>query len=352
VGSPLAKTDDLAKLKDALASHRRLLILTHNNPDPDALGAAAGMRLLAEKLAGVPSVIGYAGFLTRAENKEMVKRLKLHVKHVDNRDMRRYRAVVLVDTQPEAGNNALTPGQTVLAVVDHHAGRRAKRSCPFALVDREVGASSTLVFELLTRARVKPPKSVASALFLGIKTDTQDAGRDAGPRDLAAYRELFALSSQKVIAQITHPRLSNEYYRVVHRALETAVVAGDCLYAPVGEVVTPEFVSEVADYLVALKGLRWAIVTGRYGENLYFSTRTLTARKDAGRLLREAMGDYGVAGGHQKMAGGMIPLDRMEPAKKEAAEARVISKLFEALDVNTAIARPLLAAGAGEIEDD
>lgn len=345
---PLVKTGDAGKLKGILASYSRVLIMTHKNPDPDALGAAAGMRLLVQKVAGLPSTIGYGGFLTRAENKQMVERLNLHVEHMDDMDMRRYRGVILVDTQPAAGNNPLTEGQTVLAVVDHHAVRAATRSCPFALVDRKVGATSTLVFELLKTADVRITARIASALFLGIKTDTQDAGRDAGPRDLAAYKELFAAARHKVIAQITHPRLSNEYYRVVHRALETAMICGDCLYAPVGDVATPEFVSEVADYLVALKGLRWVIVTGRFAENLYFSTRTLTARKDAGRLLQEAIGKYGVAGGHQKMAGGLLPLSEMEPEKREAAEAMVISKLFEALGANTSVTRALLAKNAGE----
>ena len=342
----LVKTSQAGKLKGALASYSRVLIMTHNNPDPDALGAAAGMRALVQKLAGLPSTIAYGGFLTRAENKEMVERLKLHVQHVDDIDMRRYRGAILVDTQPSAGNNSLTSGQNVLAVVDHHALRRASRAVPFALIDRKVGATSTLVFELLEKAEVKVTARLASALFLGIKADTQDAGRDAGPRDLAAYKELFAAARHKVISQITHPRLSGEFYRVVHRALETAVVCGDCLYAPVGDVATPEFVSEVADYLVALKGMRWAIVTGRFSENLYFSTRTLTARKDAGRLLREAIGKYGVAGGHQKMAGGLMQLSQMDPEKREAAEAEVISKLLERLGANTAVTRPLLATNS------
>ncbi len=348
---PLAKTSDVDKLKNIVDSYSRLLILTHNNPDPDALGAAAGMRLLMKKFAGVPSTIGYAGFLTRAENKEMVKHLKLSVKHIDEIDIRRHRGVIMVDTQPQAGNNVLSKGANVLGVIDHHPLRRSTRSCPFALVDGTVGATSTLVFELLRAAQVRLTRQIASALFLGIKADTRDAGRDAGRRDLVAYKELFALAEHKTIARITHPRLSNEYYRVVHRALETAVVAGDCLYAPIGDVPTPEFVSEVADYLVALKGLRWAVVTGRYGENLYFSIRTLSAQKDAGRMLRRAMGRHGLAGGHQKMAGGVLPLREMEPDKREAAEATVISKLFEALGANTATSRPLLAGGSGEGEE-
>ncbi|MHC4712226.1 MAG: DHH family phosphoesterase [Planctomycetota bacterium] len=337
------RPEDTAKLAEVLAPYKRILILTHNNPDPDALAAAAGMRALVQHLAKRPSTIGYAGYLTRAGNREMVLRLKLHVQDVARMDLRRFRAVILVDTQPSAGNNALGDKQTAVAVIDHHNLRRASLTCPFAAVDRNVGATSTIVYEMLKTAGVKLSANLATALFLGIKADTHDLGRDTVQRDLAAYKELFPLARHRVLAQIAHPRLSPEYFRVVHRALGTAVVFGDCVYAPVGDVPTPEFVSEVADYLVVLKGMRWSVATGRFDENLYFSIRTLTARKDAGRLLRKAMGRLGMAGGHRKMAGGVLPVSDLEPERREAAEAAVISKLLQALGANTTTSTPLLA---------
>lgn len=339
------RVDDAGKLAELLSPYKRILVLTHNNPDPDALASAAGVRALVYSLAGRPATIGYAGFLTRAENREMASRLKLHVQDVARMDLRRFRAVVLVDTQPTSGNNPLSDKQTPVVVIDHHNLRRATLSCPFALVDKTAGATSTIVYEMLKAAGVKLSANLATALFWGVKTDTQDLGRDAGPRDLAAYRELFASAKHRVIAQIANPRRSKEYFRVMHRTLETAVVFGDCVYAPIGEVTSPEFVSEVADYVVALKGVRWAAATGRFEENLYFSIRTLTARKDAGRLLMRAMGRLGVAGGHQKMAGGMLPVAGLESDRREAAEASVISKLLEALGANTSASRPLLAPG-------
>lgn len=338
----MKRTDEPQALADVLAPYRKVLILTHNNPDPDAIASAAGMKALVAAVSGVSSTAAFAGFLTRAENKEMVARLHMPIQNVDEINVKSFRAVILVDTQPASGNNSLAKGQTAVAVIDHHSLRKATLACPYAIVDRKVGATSTLVYEMLQTAGVKIPPVLASALFLGIKTDTQDLGRDAGDRDMAAYKELFPLVQHRIVAQITHPRLSGDYYRVIHRAIEAAVVCGDCVYVPVGEVTTPEFVSEVADYLVAYKGMRWAIVTGHFGENLYFSIRTLTARKDAGRLLRRAIGTLGVAGGHQKMAGGVLPLADVAPEKRESAQARVLSKLFEALGANTADSIPLL----------
>lgn len=342
---PTVQPEDAGRLAEILGPYRRVLVLTHNNPDPDAIASAAGLSALIAEVAGIPATIGYAGFLTRAQNKEMVARLKLPLRNVADMDLRRFRAVALVDTQPTAGNNALSAKQVPVAVIDHHPVRRASLASGFALVDREVGATSTIVYEMLKETKVKVSTNLATALFFGIKTDTQDLGREAGPRDLAAYKELFNAASHGVLAQIIHPRLSGEYFRVFHRALETAVLCGDCLYVPVGDVPTPEFISEIADYFVALKGIRWAMASGRFGGDLYFSLRSLTARKDGGRLLRKAMGKLGVAGGHRKMAGGVLRLADMDAGKREAAEAKVIASLLETFGANTTATRPLLAMG-------
>ena len=340
---PQLTREDAEGLARAARGHKRLLILTHNNPDPDALAAAVGVSRLLAEMNGQETQVAYAGFLSRAQNKQMVERLRLDVANIDDLDMRRYRAAVLIDTQPGVGNNALSPTQEAVAVVDHHGVCKAGLGVKAAVLDPHVGATSTLVYELLRAAEIEPDAALATALFFGLKTDTQDLGREATDRDLTAYKELFDLVNHQALATIIHARLSSDYFRVMHRALESATIAGDCIYVPVGDVPTPEFISEIADYIVALNGIRWAVVTGRYSGNLYFSLRTHTARKDAGEMLQEAVGEHGLAGGHQKMAGGLLPLGNLPEAKREAAEASVISKLFELLGADTGDAIPLLA---------
>jgi nanoRNase/pAp phosphatase (c-di-AMP/oligoRNAs hydrolase) len=334
---------DVARLKEVLEPYSRVLVLTHNNPDPDALAAAAGIRLLVARIAHKPATICYAGFLSRAENREMVRDLRLPVHDIEHVDLRRFRAVILVDTQPGAGNNALAARHTVAGAIDHHPRRAALRDVPFCVVDSEAGATSTLVYELLKAADVKPPANIATALFFGIKTDTQDLGREAAGRDLSAYKELFGLALHRRLALIMHPRKPAAYYRTVSAALASAVVYGDCVYAPMGEVPTPEYVSEIADYISRLEGMRWAVATGVFQGDLYFSLRTLSARKDGGSILRRAIGSSGVAGGHQRMAGGRVDLKVLDPQRRDAAQARVLSNLFQALGAATASPIPLLA---------
>jgi len=337
---------DVDRLVEVLRPFRRVLILVHDNPDPDALAAAVALRIIIKAKADTPALVGYSGFLTRPENREMVSVLRLPVHPIDEIDLRRFRAIILVDTQPSAGNNRLSPGQLPTAVVDHHNLRRATASCPYYLVDRAAGATSTIAYEMMKAAGVRPRANISTALFFGIKTDTLDLGREASARDVDAYRELFHLAVHRKLALITHPRLPGEYYLVLHRSVEQTLLYGDCAYTSLGPVSTPEYVSAVADYIAALEGLRWAVATGLYGQNLYFSLRTLTARKDAGKILRRAIGKFGFAGGHQKIAGGLLLRSSLPENDRPLIEAKVVSVLLGLLGANTPAQRPLLSVTA------
>lgn len=51
---------------------KKVLILTHNNPDPDALATGWALKFLLEKKFKVSSELVYGGIITRAENQAMV----------------------------------------------------------------------------------------------------------------------------------------------------------------------------------------------------------------------------------------------------------------------------------------
>ena len=74
-----------------------LLILPHDYPDPDALASAYALQYLAQKGFGMEAKIGYGGVISRAENRAMVRILKIPVQKMKAAQVRRYRNVALVD---------------------------------------------------------------------------------------------------------------------------------------------------------------------------------------------------------------------------------------------------------------
>ena len=101
-----------------------MLLLTHTNPDPDSLGSAMGLSLLAREGCGLDSHFGLAGRIMRAENKEMVRRLNGEMPMIPIEDLllADYDCLAVVDTQPGFGHTTLPLGRDIDIVVDHHVG--------------------------------------------------------------------------------------------------------------------------------------------------------------------------------------------------------------------------------------
>src|SRR5262245_9225713 len=115
------------------------VVLMHDNPDPDAMAAAEGLRSLLSLCAGVPVTVARGGIIGRAENRAMVNVLGLSHVPAHQLDFNQYAIVALVDTQPETGNNSLPAGHPVDIIVDHHPKRAASARVPWADIREHFG---------------------------------------------------------------------------------------------------------------------------------------------------------------------------------------------------------------------
>ena len=112
--------DHLITLQKAVNGISNILILPHNDPDPDAIAAAVGLRYLLVENFGIEARIAYHGMIGRAENKALVSYLKHPMHRLTPGKLRQDIPIALVDTQPGAGNNPLPRNITPSIVIDHH----------------------------------------------------------------------------------------------------------------------------------------------------------------------------------------------------------------------------------------
>src|SRR5260370_38149236 len=71
--------DRLRKLLAVAKGHERALVVTHDNPDPDAVASACGLAFLLSQSAGVGATAAYGGLTGRAENKAVLQALPLPI---------------------------------------------------------------------------------------------------------------------------------------------------------------------------------------------------------------------------------------------------------------------------------
>ncbi|MCP4499497.1 MAG: bifunctional oligoribonuclease/PAP phosphatase NrnA [Deltaproteobacteria bacterium] len=322
------------ELMDAVLGGKNALICTHDNPDPDSIASAYALGRLLEQKMGMSFTLAFGGVLGRAENKAMVKLLKITLVPFCKVDLSEFDVVGLVDTQPEVGNHVLTPDRITgkkMICVDHHPERLLSKDADYADVGGDYGATSTVLTAYLVAADVIFDRTLATALFYGIKSDTRDLGREVSDVDIWAYSHLIPKTDMPAVSAMEHPRLPRDYFQVFSRGIQRAKVFGNVLVCDLGELYIPDLVAEVADRLSKVDGIRWSLVVGGYEDDIYASLRVNDRRCSAGKLVRQVMDDYptGSAGGHGSMAGARLPYGSR--TKTPEARARARRTLLKAL---------------------
>ncbi len=99
----------LSALLEAVTNSSTILILPHNNPDPDSIASMLALGHLLGEIAGVKSLFAYHGIIGRAENRALVRYLDPPLQPMASLDWPELAPVALVDTQPSAGNVTLPP---------------------------------------------------------------------------------------------------------------------------------------------------------------------------------------------------------------------------------------------------
>jgi nanoRNase/pAp phosphatase (c-di-AMP/oligoRNAs hydrolase) len=324
----------LDRLVEYARGHRSALVLTHDNPDPDSLASAVALAFLLEHMAGVAAVVAYGGIVGRSENRALVRVLKLPVIPISRVVFEEHDLFCMVDTQPEQGNHSLPARHFPDVVIDHHPERPETRLAPIADVGGEIGATSTLIVEYFRASGLQMPPPIATALYYGIKADTRDLGRQTTPSDVDAYLWLFPMVDKEALAEIEHPRLPIEYFRLYHTAIERALVYDHAVVCDLAEVYAPDMVAEVAERFLFLDDVKWSLAFGEYEGQLYFSLRTSDRRMNAGRLIREVIEEKGgSAGGHGTMAGARIPLRGMAAAARARFKADLVQRFLREFGV-------------------
>jgi nanoRNase/pAp phosphatase (c-di-AMP/oligoRNAs hydrolase) len=310
----------------AARPRRRWLILTHDNPDPDALASAAVLAQLLKRRYRVSATVGYGGIIGRAENLEMVRGVRLRLSRVRHLNWKNYRHFALVDTQPRTGNNQLPAEVVPDVVIDHHPLRKESLRAAFTDIRPAYGATASILAEYMLAAGIQPSSHTATALIYAIRTETQDFRREGQDADRELYDYLYPLVNKRALGRIQHPNLPSSYFRTLHQALESMQGVDNVIVCHLPATPTPDNVPQIADLLLRAEGKTWSLATGPYEDRIWLALRTTNPRADAGRAMRRILGRKGKGGGHGTMAGGWLPLERPEdlPALQRMLSERLL----------------------------
>lgn len=302
----------LEQLFAAIGNAKHILILPHNNPDPDAIASAVALKHLLQEKLSVTSQIAYKGIIGRAENKALVRYLNQPLRRLMPADLNGAAPIALVDTQPGAGNNALPPHIPAAIVIDHHPLQNATATATFSDVRPDVGSTASIMVRYFNRAGIPLDVRLATALFYGIKTDTMGLERGVSSLDTTSFCRLLPQIDIEALFKVEQAQVPAGYFKSFAITLQNAHIYNNVVTAYVGEMDYPDLAAEMADFLLRMRGCQWIVCMGIYQEDFVLSVRTYNQR-GAGQLVQEIVGARGLAGGHGAMAGGQVALQDDSP---------------------------------------
>jgi len=319
-----------------IAGH--LAIVTHDNPDPDAIASAIALGTLAER-AGCSVSICYYGDISHQENRAFVNLLEYDLVNLDSDDeaaLEPYDGFALVDHSRPGVNDQLPEGLRIDIVIDHHPPRLPVEA-RYVDLRSGAGATSTLLVDYFRRYGVEIPERIATGLLFGIHVDTREFRREVSAEDFEAAAHLVSRADMGTLQRIEDPSISSETLSVVGRAITNRVTEGSVLLSCVGDLSDRDALAQAADRLLNLENVHATVVYGVLDGTIYVSARARGADIDLGEVLRDAYGQIGSAGGHADMAGAQITLgvldsvDDREESLHEIVSSVVNERFLEAL---------------------
>jgi nanoRNase/pAp phosphatase (c-di-AMP/oligoRNAs hydrolase) len=283
----------------------RVLILLHNDPDPDALASGLALRNLLRRTK-TTAIIGAIQGVSRPENLRMANMLDIHVEQITPASIREFERIATVDVQPHYFVGML---DRVDLVIDHHP-EQPGYSAVFKDIRADYGSTCTILTEHLRAVDVNISERTATAMLYAIKSDTLFFARHTNRVDLEAFTFLYPLADAALIRKMEGAEITLERLEYVTRATQSGLMRDQVFCTFLGEAPREDFIPYTADFFLQLEDVKWTIVAGIVKGSLVVSVRNLGYSRNAGEFVKRWFADIGSAGGHRAMAKAVVPMDR------------------------------------------
>ena len=281
----------------------RVLIMLHNDPDPDAMASGLALRNVLRRTK-TTAIIGAIQGVTRPENLRMVNLLDIHVEAITAESLKEYDRIAMVDVQPHYFGGLI---DRVDLVIDHHP-EQPGYTAVFKDIRADYGSTSTILTEHLRAVDVNISERTATAMLYAIKSDTLFFNRSTNRVDLEAFSYLYPLSDAAMIRKMEGAEITTERLEYVMKAHLGGILSDQVFCAFLGAMPREDFIPYVADFFLQLEDVKWTVIAGIVNDSLVVSVRNLGYTKNAGEFVRRFFADIGSAGGHRAMAKAVVPL--------------------------------------------
>jgi nanoRNase/pAp phosphatase (c-di-AMP/oligoRNAs hydrolase) len=307
-----------------LADADRVLIMLHNDPDPDAMASGLALRNVLHRTRAT-AILGAMQGVTRPENMRMANLLDIHVETIRPESLGDFDRIAMVDVQPHYFGGVIDHADLV---IDHHP-EQPGYTAVFKDVRPDYGSTSTILTEHLRSVDVNISERTATAMLYAIKSDTLFFNRQANRVDIEAFSYLYPLADAALIRKMEGAEITLERLDYVMRAFQAGTLVDQVFCAFIGPSAREDFIPYVADFFLQLEDVKWTLIAGVVHDTLVMSVRNLGYSRNAGEFARRYFSDIGSAGGHRAMAKAVVPMRAFRAKFGELDAAGIGARLHD-----------------------
>lgn len=281
----------------------RVYIQAHNFPDHDAVASAFALQTFM-KIYGVECRLVYDGEIQRDSLKRVIADLAIDIRKTDEYDMKENDRVIIVDGCKWNKNVTDLIGNEV-GVIDHHRVSNPE-DVEFCDIRPEWGACVSIIASYYFYFNQEIPPDVATAMMIGINTDTAHLTRGVTEHDLKCFTHCYEIADVSYFNSIMRNYIcvgDLEHYAYLIRHVEYFGTFGFC-YFPEG--CSQNLLGILADFILALEEIDFVVLCARNGGRINFSLRNEVAGWNGSEIIQNVLRGIGFGGGHGDRAGGII----------------------------------------------
>ncbi|MGD2099277.1 MAG: DHH family phosphoesterase [Desulfobacterales bacterium] len=286
------------------------------NADPDALASAFALKRLFWRKVKRADIVRI-NKIDRADNLAFVKIIDLDQRHIRNYKQSEATKWAILDSQPS--HDEQFGKHSFDIIIDHHPNTTPLKAA-FIDIREEYGANSTILCEYLRSANIKPSARLATALFYGIKTDTNNFVRNTISNDIEAFRYLYEFTNLNIIKKIESSELTKKNIPDFKAAMGRLTFVNQTAFVHMGKVDNSDTLVILADFFMKMAEATWSIVSGVLDKKLVIIYRNAGFRRNAGKLAKLMFGNTGSAGGHKSTARAEIEIQSLDLKSRKQAD--------------------------------
>jgi nanoRNase/pAp phosphatase (c-di-AMP/oligoRNAs hydrolase) len=324
-----------------LQPRAKVAIVTHDTPDPDAIGAALACQWIFRRKFQAESTIFCKGSVSHPQNKTVVNLLNIDLQRLGDDDLSSYALRVVVDATPATWSRTGESGKIAFdAYFDHHPKAALPQKWSGHADYRHAGSACAIMRSVMRElgmefdADSEDDQIIATAMVVGIRTDTEEMSvDDTSEIDLLALAELHPFVTQKILRQIIRYPVPKLWYELRRKAEEEAASEGSALVTGLGFLTqeSRDALAWVADDLERRDGVDTCVAFGIIEDRIVGVVRCSNPTLELNDFVRRVFGEDSVGGGKRGKAAATAPLGQFFSSYTESSKA----KLWDAVRIIT-----------------